>query len=175
MAREKGFSHINMDLIAGLPGETPEMFGETLHWSRDLRPESLTVHTLCIKHSSLFNLWQAQLPDGEMTARMVRAGREEAAQRGMRPYYLYRQKYMAGNLENVGYALPGHEGLYNIGMMEENADVLALGAGGISKRVNTASGKIKRAPNVSDIREYIDRVEEMARRKEDLFAPDPEF
>ncbi len=171
LARRKGFGHINMDLIAGLPGENAEMFGQTLEWSRELRPESLTVHTLCIKHASLLNLWQAELPDGAMTAEMVRMGYAEAVSRGMRPYYLYRQKYMAGNLENVGYALPGHEGLYNIGMMEENANVLAMGAGGISKRVNTATGKIRRAPNVSDIGEYIARVDEMARRKAELFPP----
>ncbi len=172
LAREIGFPHINMDLIAGLPGEDEDMFLETLEQSRELHPESLTVHTLCIKHSSLLNLWKADLPDGDMTARMVDSGRQEAAARGMRPYYLYRQKYMAGNLENVGYALPGHESLYNIGMMEENADVLAVGAGGISKKVNTATGKIVRAPNVSDVREYLERWEEMARRKTEIFIPE---
>lgn len=169
LARKAGFHHINMDLIAGLPGENLEMFLETLEWSRTLSPESLTVHTLSIKRSSLLHLWEAQLPDGEMTGKMVEAGRESAEKRGMRPYYLYRQKYMAGNLENVGYALPGHECLYNIGMMEETAHVLAVGAGAISKRVDPARGRIERAPNVSDIGHYIARVEEMARRKRILW------
>ena len=168
LAREMGFDDINMDLIAGLPGETLDMFLETLQWTRSLAPESMTVHTLCIKHASLLHLWEARLPDGAMVADMVRFGRREAQSRGMRPYYLYRQKYMAGNLENVGYALPRRESLYNIGMMEETADVLALGAGGISKRVNTATGKILRAPNVSDIDHYIQRTDEMVRRKEAL-------
>ncbi|MBR6705421.1 MAG: coproporphyrinogen dehydrogenase HemZ [Clostridia bacterium] len=168
MARDMGFGDINMDLIAALPGETAEMFRETLLWSREMRPESLTVHTLCIKHSSLLHLWEAKLPDGDMAAQMVSDGRREAEARGMRPYYLYRQKYMAGNLENVGYALPGMESLYNVGMMEETADVLALGAGAISKRVNTRTGKILRAPNVSDIGHYIARTDEMLERKKTL-------
>lgn len=169
LARELGFGHINMDLIAGLPGEDAEMFDQTLAWSRGLAPESLTVHTLSIKHSSLLHLWEAQLPDGEMTASMVRAGAAEAAARGLEPYYLYRQKYMAGNLENVGYALPGHACIYNVDMMEETGNILALGAGGISKRLFPPRGHIERAPNVSDIAHYITRVDEMIERKRVLW------
>lgn len=168
-ARCVGFSHINMDLIAGLPGENLEMFLETLAWSQGLHPESLTVHTLSIKRASLLHLWEAHLPDGDMVAAMVDAGRRAAAGRGMTPYYLYRQKNMAGNLENVGYALPGHACLYNIDMMEETANVLAVGAGAISKRVQPAIGRIERAPNVSEIGHYISRVEEMAARKRALW------
>ena len=170
LAREMGFHDVNMDLIAGLPGEDAAIFARTLAWLHDLAPESMTVHTLCIKRASLLHLWETALPPGCMVADMVRLGRQEAASRGMVPYYLYRQKYMAGNLENVGYALPGCESLYNIGMMEETANVLALGAGGISKRVNTATGHIRRAPNVSDIGQYIDRVDEMIARKEALLC-----
>ena len=88
--------------------------------------------------------------------------------RGYRPYYLYRQKHMAGNLENVGYAKPGRECLYNIGNMEETASVLALGAGGISKRIWDREKRIERAPNVKDISEYISRVDEMCTRKRKL-------
>ena len=170
LARQCGFHHINMDLIAGLPGETPDMFMQTLAWSRALHPESLTVHTLSIKRSSLLHLWEAELPDGDMVAQMVDAGRAEAAKWGMRPYYLYRQKHMAGNLENVGYALPGHECLYNVDMMEETGHVMAVGAGGISKRVDPAIGRIERAPNVSEISQYIERMEEMLERKRTLWA-----
>lgn len=170
LAREMGFSHINMDLIAGLPGESLDMFLETLAWSRALRPESLTVHTLSIKRSSLLHLWEAQLPDGAMVESMVEAGRREAAARGMHPYYLYRQKHMAGNLENVGYALPGHACVYNIDMMEETAHVFAAGAGAISKRVDPRIGRIERAPNVSEVGEYIRREEEMLERKKALWA-----
>jgi len=168
LAREEGFRDINMDLIAGLPGENETMFERSCEEIERLSPESLTVHTLAIKHASLLHLWEAKLPDGGMAARMVRRGREAAAAMGMKPYYLYRQKYMAGNLENTAYALPGCESLYNIGMMEETADVVAVGAGAISKRVNTKTGKILRAPNVSDIGEYISRVPEMTKRKEAL-------
>ncbi len=170
LARSMGFSHINMDLIAGLPGENLDMFLETLAWSRALAPESLTVHTLCIKRSSLLHLWEAELPDGDMVSRMVDAGRQEAERRGMQPYYLYRQKHMAGNLENVGYALPGHACVYNVDMMEETGHVLAVGAGAISKRVDPRIGRIERAPNVSEIAQYIDRVDEMAERKRRLWA-----
>ena len=169
LARKIGFHHINMDLIAGLPGENLDMFLQTLQWSRNLSPESLTVHTLSIKRSSLLHLWEAQLPDGDMVSQMVDAGREEAARRGMRPYYLYRQKHMAGNLENVGYALPGHACAYNVDMMEETGHVLACGAGAISKRVDPSIGRIERAPNVSEVQHYIDRTDEMLQRKRTLW------
>lgn len=172
LARKMGFSHINMDLIAGLPGENLKMFLETLAWSRALAPESLTVHTLSIKRSSLLHLWEAELPDGGMVSQMVDAGRREAEARGMRPYYLYRQKHMAGNLENVGYALPGHACVYNVDMMEETGNVLAVGAGAISKRVNPAVGRIERAPNVSEIGHYIERAGEMLERKRALWNDD---
>ena len=172
LARSMGFHHINMDLIAGLPGENEGMFEETLGWAKTLHPESLTVHTLSIKHSSLLHLWGAILPDGEMVARMVRKGRECAHEMGMQAYYLYRQKYMAGNLENVGYALAGHACRYNVHMMEETGSVLALGAGGISKKVYPTGGKICRAPNVSDIGQYIERVDEMLQRKKDMLGND---
>ena len=161
-----------MDVIAGLPGENLDMFLQTLAWSRGLAPESLTVHTLSIKRSSLLHLWEASLPDGDMVSRMVDAGRAEAAKRGMKPYYLYRQKHMAGNLENVGYALPGHACIYNVDMMEETGHVLACGAGAISKRVDPAIGRIERAPNVSEIKNYIDRTDEMLQRKQLLWQAD---
>ena len=91
----------------------------------------------------------------------------------MVPYYLYRQKYMAGNQENTGYALPGHACLYNVDIMEETSHILALGAGGISKRIWPEEGHITRAPNVSNIEEYIRRIDEMIRRKQDLFLSSP--
>ena len=145
------------------------MFLETLEWSRALSPESLTVHTLSIKRSSLLHLWEAELPDGDMVSQMVDEGRREAEARGMTPYYLYRQKHMAGNLENVGYALPGHECLYNVDMMEETGHVLAVGAGAISKRVDPRRGRIERAPNVSEVGHYIGRTAEMLERKRALW------
>ena len=169
MAREEHIGHINMDVIAGLPGENGEDFARTMSEARVLRPESLTVHTLAIKRTSRLSLENAPLPDGEMTAAMVRLGRETAREMGMRPYYLYKQKYMAGNQDNTGYALPGHECLYNVDIMEETSHILALGAGGISKRIYPEEGHIGRAPNVSNIEVYIRRVEEMIDRKRDLF------
>ena len=169
LAREEGIPHINMDVIAGLPGENEADFARTLEEAVRLHPESLTVHTLAIKRSSRMSLENHPLPDGEMTARMVEAGRETAKALGMVPYYLYRQKYMAGNLENTGYALPGHACLYNVDMMEETSHILALGAGGISKRIWPEEGHITRAPNVANIRDYITRVDEMINRKKDLF------
>ncbi len=169
LAREEQIRHINMDVIAGLPGENEDDFRHTMEEAVSLRPESLTVHTLAIKRSSRMSLENAPLPDGDMTARMVSLGLRTARELGMVPYYLYRQKYMAGNLENTGYAIPGHACLYNVDMMEETSHILALGAGGISKRIWPDEGHITRAPNVSNIPEYIARVEEMIRRKQELF------
>ena len=172
LAREEGIPHINMDVIAGLPGENEKDFAHTMDEARDLKPESLTVHTLAIKRSSRMSLEKHPLPDGDMTARMVEAGRETAREMGMAPYYLYKQKYMAGNLENTGYALPGHACLYNVDIMEETSHILAMGAGGISKRIYPEEGHIGRAPNVSSIHDYLTRTNEMIARKRDLFLTD---
>lgn len=172
LARQAGFRHINMDLIAGLPGENLKMFEDTLRWSHDLAPESLTIHSLSIKRSSILHLQDVPLPDARMTAEMTHMGQQAALSRGMKPYYLYRQKYMAGHQENVGYALPGHACLYNIDMMEETGTVLAVGAGAISKRVLPEKGHIERAPNVSDICHYINRIPEMVQRKRTVFTAD---
>ena len=169
LAREERIPHINMDVIAGLPGETEKDFARTMEEAGKLHPESLTVHTLAIKRSSKMSLENHPLPDGEMTAKMVELGRKTARDMGMQPYYLYRQKYMAGNLENTGYALPGHACLYNVDIMEETSHILAMGAGGISKRIWPEEGHITRAPNVSNIPDYLNRVDEMIRRKEELF------
>jgi len=169
LAREMGFDDINMDLIAGLPGEDAGLFGETLAWVGAMKPDSLTVHSLAIKHASILHLYGAPLPDGEMTAKMVDDGRRAAHAMGLTAYYMYRQKYMAGNLENTAYARPGAECLYNVRMMEETGNILALGAGGISKRVDLGHGRIVRAPNVGNIEEYIARVDEMCARKRRLW------
>ena len=169
LAREEGIGHINMDVIAGLPGETEKDFAYTMAEAKKLRPESLTVHTLAIKRSSRMSLENHPRPDGEMTAGMVETGRETARSMGMKPYYLYRQKYMAGNLENTGYALPGHACVYNVDIMEETSHILAMGAGGISKRIWPEEGHITRGPNVSNIPDYLNRIDEMIGRKEDLF------
>ncbi len=169
LAREEAIPHINMDVIAGLPGENEKDFAHTMDEARKLRSESLTVHTLAIKRSSRMSLEKHPLPDGEMTARMVEAGRDTARGLGMAPYYLYKQKYMAGNLENTGYALPGHACLYNVDIMEETSHILAMGAGGISKRIFPEEGHIERAPNVSNIHDYLTRTDEMIERKRELF------
>ena len=171
MAREMGFDDINMDVIAGLPGETAEHFRHTMDVIRGLKPDSLTVHTLAIKRSSRLNLEKTPLPEGGVAAEMVRMGQETADALGLEPYYLYRQKYMAGQQQNVGYARPGKACLYNIDIMEETTSILAMGAGAISKRVfPDRELRIERAPNVTNVSVYIDRVEEMARRKEILFT-----
>lgn len=170
LARRLGFDDINMDLIAALPGETVADFRHTLDVVEGLRPESVTVHSLAIKRSSKLHE-QLTVAGGhtqtnaEGAAEMISTARSRLMGQGYRPYYLYRQKYMAGNLENVGYALPGKACLYNIGNMEETASVLALGAGAISKWLFDRTLRIERAPNVRNIDEYIARVDEMVARK----------
>ena len=169
LARRIGFNDINMDVIAALPGEDYAMFAHTLDEIERLRPESLTVHTLAIKRSS--RLHEEKYAQREQdVARMVALGRQTAHDMCMRAYYLYRQKYMAENLENVGYALPGRFCRYNIDNMEETTSVLALGAGGISKCVMREEEKILRAPNIANIEQYIERVDEMIERKRAVFA-----
>ena len=178
LARELGFDDVNMDLIAALPGETPEIFAATLEKVISLAPESVTVHSLAIKRSSKLHeqlhvsgAGHTQV-SAEGAAEMIAHARSRLTQAGWRPYYLYRQKYMAGNLENVGYARPGKACLYNIGNMEETASVLALGAGAISKWLFARDLRIERAANVKNIEEYTRRVEEMVQRKRDLILPE---
>lgn len=168
-SRALGFDDINMDVICGLPGETKSDFAYTLSEVQKLEPESLTVHTLAIKHSS--KLHQSNYTAQEDGVHdMVRMGYDMAHAMDMKAYYLYRQKYMAGSHENVGYAKHGHACRYNIDIMEETTSIIALGAGAISKRVREDEKlRIKRAPNVSNIEQYISRVDEMAQRKRRVF------
>ena len=178
LARELGFDDINMDLIAALPGETPEIFADTVRRVIELAPESVTVHSLAIKRSSKLHeqlhvsgAGHTQV-SSEGAAEMIAFARHSLMDAGWRPYYLYRQKYMAGNLENVGYARPGKACLYNIGNMEETAPVLALGAGGITKWLFDRDLRIERAANLKNIEEYINRIDEMVERKRALIAPE---
>lgn len=171
MARETGFSNINMDIILGLPGETEADVENTLARITSLEPDALTVHTLARKRASRLNTergsWDA-LPAGDTGAQMELA---QAAARGMgmRPYYLYRQKNMTGNLENTGFSKPGLEGLYNILMMEDAEDIAAAGAGTVSKRI-FSDGTIVRSDNVKDPALYLERLPEMLERKRGLFS-----
>ncbi|MDD3212616.1 MAG: coproporphyrinogen dehydrogenase HemZ [Eubacteriales bacterium] len=172
LARKLGFADINMDVIAGLPGETPGDFAVTMAAVEKLAPDSLTVHTLAIKRSSRLHLQGTALPPAGDVAEMVAMGEATAEKLGMAPYYLYRQKYMAGQQQNVGYARAGAACLYNIDIMEETATILACGAGAISKRVFTDRDlRIERAPNVTNVAEYIARADEMSTRKTALFPP----
>lgn len=179
LARELGFADINMDLIAALPGETPEIFGRTLDKVIQLAPESVTVHSLAVKRSSKLHeqlhvsgAGHTQV-NAEGAAEMIAEARSRLTAAGWRPYYLYRQKYMAGNLENVGYAKPGYACLYNIGNMEETASVLALGAGAISKWLFGGRDlRIERAANLRSIEEYVRRTDEMIERKRKLILPE---
>lgn len=170
-AREVDFACINMDLIAGLPQDSVEGFRDSLEEVLALRPENITVHTLAMKKGSRLMEEGGALPSGEETGRMVDLSLEALEGAGYRPYYLYRQKYMAGQQQNVGYARPGAACLYNVDIMEETTSIVAMGAGAISKRVlPDRELRIRRAPNVTNVSVYIDRVQEMARRKEILFT-----
>ena len=181
LARALGFEDINMDVIAALPGEDAADFDRTLDAVCDLAPDSVTVHSLAIKRSSRLHEQLTVAGNGygqvsrEGAAEMIALARERLTAGGWRPYYLYRQKYMAGNLENVGYAKPGKACLYNIGNMEETVSVLALGAGAITKWLfdpKCRDLRIERAPNVRNIEEYIRRVDEMVRRKREVILQD---
>lgn len=171
LARSIGFANINMDVIAGLPGEDPEAMECTLEAIKELSPDSLTVHTLAIKRSSRLKqcLESYPLPDGHVAEKMTAAGAKAAEDMKMRPYYMYRQKYMRGNLENVGYARAGKECIYNVDMMEETTSIMAHGAGAMSKRIFGGEHRVERIPNPKDPATYIQKMEQLQKEKRELF------
>lgn len=167
LARECGFSNINMDLIAGLPNETFEDFKNTLKKVIELNPENITVHTLALKRASFLKSdGKKILPqDTYETERMVNFSRDILNNFNYKPYYLYRQSKMLGNLENVGYCKAGYENLYNIYIMEEIHSIISCGAGGVTKLKNPYSNEIERIFNFKFAYEYKERFPEIINRK----------
>jgi len=157
LARDAGFECINTDIIVGLPGETPDDVCRTMEGIASLSPENITVHTLAIKRASRLNALRNDyaLPGIEDTETMLNIANATCVNTGLRPYYMYRQKNMVGMFENVGYSKPGHECLYNVGMMAETQTVLGIGAGAVSKFVE--DGKISREFNVKNPEIYVER------------------
>ncbi len=163
-----GISAVNADVIAGLPEEEPEDFAETLKRILKLDPENITVHTLAVKRASRLVEMDRDYHyrQSERVKKMLEISKEMLAGAGYMPYYLYRQKHMAGAFENVGYCKEGTPCIYNIRIMEERQTVLALGAGGISKMYYPDENRLERVPNVSNYEIYISRLDEMLDRKE---------
>ena len=189
LARAMGFDDINMDLIAGLPGDTPEGFAASLDRAVSLSPENVTVHTLALKRSSELSASEnglptsdsqlpagngAEAPGGALTTHDLRLPTSQMLARaadvlpaaGYAPYYLYRQSKSAGNLENVGWTKPGRDCLYNVFMMEEIHSVLAVGGGAVTRLVHPRTGQIQRVYNFKYPYEYIGRFEEQCERKD---------
>ena len=168
LARELGFTNINMDFIVGLPGETIEDVANTMAEVKKLDPDSITIHSLAIKRAARLRTRQEEYVGMESvnTWETIALTAECAKEMGMEPYYLYRQKNMAGNFENVGYAKPKKEGIYNILIMEELQTIVAAGAGATTKIVFPEENRIERVENVKDVVNYINRIDEMIERKE---------
>lgn len=172
LARDCGMNNINMDIIAGLPNEDIHDIRQTLDIIRELKPESLTVHSLAIKRAAELNIQMQQYQDSitGSTNEMLMLADAYALDLGMEPYYLYRQKNIPGNLENVGYAKPGMECLYNVLIMEEKMDIIAVGAGTATKLTFPEENRIERVENVKNVEEYMLRVDEMIARKKAGFS-----
>jgi oxygen-independent coproporphyrinogen-3 oxidase len=171
LAREAGFDNINMDIILGLPGETPADVQYTIDVIGSLKPDDLTVHSLAIKRASRLHKWIEKngFTSINNTDESMQIAAKGAADMGMKPYYLYRQKNMSGNFENVGYAREGKAGIYNILIMEEKQSILALGAGSISKCV-FPGGRIERCDDAKEVEIYMSNIDEMIERKRKLFG-----
>ena len=167
LARECGFDNINMDIIVGLPGEQKEDVQHTLEEIKKLDPDSLTVHSLAVKRAARLNMFKEQYEEMEFinNQEIMDMAMKYAYQCQMGPYYLYRQKNMCGNLENIGYAKVDKAGIYNILIMEEKQSILAAGAGASTKFVFQNGKRIERAENVKDVANYISRIDEMIERK----------
>ena len=167
MARKFSFD-VNCDLIAGLPGEEAEDFARTADGIFALRPENVTVHTLALKKGSGLKLAGYDNRASDVGA-MVDYARSLAGGNGYLPYYMYRQKYMSGNLENVGYCLPGRQCVYNIDVMEECASIIACGAGGISKLYVPEENRLERLADPKGIDVYLQRGDSLAEAKRGFF------
>ena len=167
MARELEFDNINMDLIIGLPGEGKEEVAHTLQEVEKLHPDSLTIHSLALKRATRLNLFKDKYEEMsfENSKEIMEMTQQCAGNMGMGPYYLYRQKNIAGNFENVGYAEVDKAGIYNILIMEEKQTILAAGAGASTKFVFEHGTRIERVENVKDVNNYILRIDEMLERK----------
>lgn len=173
IARELGFDNINMDLIAGLPGETTQEMQDTLDQIEKLHPDSLTIHALAIKRAARYGQEHQEVTMNHDIEQMIEEGSKMAEKMELVPYYLYRQKNIAGNFENVGYAKVDKAGIYNILIMEEKQTIVATGAGATTKVVlpqkqrmgNGKQSNLVRIENVKDIEEYISRIDEMIERK----------
>lgn len=169
MARDVGFTGINMDLIAGLPSDSVASFADSLEQILQLQPDNITVHTLALKRGSDLYGKRVPLPSAQDVGEMLDGTNARLRQAGFLPYYLYRQKYMSGNFENVGWCRPGYAGLYNIYMMEELQTIVSLGAGGMNK-INLPGGKLERFHNPKYPKEYLERLDTVLAQKETLFA-----
>ncbi len=167
MAREAGFTNINTDLIAGLPGEDFAMYRYSLDTVRALRPESLTVHTLYLKRASAIRQSGEGVTEAPDVADMLAYTYKTVREDGYRPYYMYRQKATAGNLENVGYSLPGTASFYNTATMTDCAHIFALGAGGVSRLL--LPDKVVRVFNFKHDDGYTREFDEVLRRKEEFY------
>ena len=176
MAREAGFSNINMDLIIGLPGETIEDFEDTLNQIRELNPDSLTIHSLVVKRASKLREILDDCGDileaerAQRMEKMLELGETFAGENGYLPYYMYRQKNSAGyagssGQENIGFSREGKECLYNILIMEEKQTILAVGAGASTKLYDAEKNIVSRVENVKSVTDYIQRIDEMLERK----------
>ncbi len=172
LARSLGFDNINMDLIIGLPEEDLEDVRHTMEEIKALGPDSITVHSLAIKRAARLTMFKEKYGDLKITGtqEMIDLTAAYAREMGQVPYYLYRQKNMAGNFENVGYSKPGKACIYNILIMEEKQTIVALGAGTSTKVVFPSENRLERVENVKDVDQYIKRIDEMLERKEKMLA-----
>ena len=168
-AVDAGFDAINMDLIAGLPKDSYEGFCRSLDTVASLAPANITVHTLALKKGADLFERRVELPDGDEVARMVEYANATLRSLGYKPYYLYRQKYMSGSFENVGWSKDDKDCLYNIYMMEELHTILSLGGGGMNK-VNLPDGTLQRFHNPKFPEQYIEQIDSVLRQKEELFS-----
>ena len=167
-AMDAGFSAINMDLIAGLPKDSVEGFCRSLDQVTALNPANITVHTLALKKGADLFEHRENLPSAEEVTQMVAYAEETLRSLGYKPYYLYRQKYMSGSFENVGWSRDGLDCLYNIYMMEELHTILSLGGGGMNK-VNLPDGRLERFHNPKFPEQYIEKIDSVLAQKEEMF------